>query len=360
MTQSSVRVLALTRYDHLGASSRVRVLQYIPHLKENGIDVIVHPLFTNDDLRRLYKSGRRSALGLMAAFVRRLGRLLRAGPVDVIWLQQEIFPFLPYFAEGLLLSGRKLVVDYDDANHLYYETLGSTVGRALYEKKIAHLMKRADVVVTGSPAMTEYARASGARRVELAYSAVDTKLIVPSPDHDPSNPFTVGWIGTPLTATQSLPLLAAPLRRFLSETDSRACFVGMDAHQFPDLPGERIRWSPSNERENLSRLSVGLCPLEDNPWTRGKSGYKIIQYMSAGTPTLASPIGIAADLVQEGITGFHCRTEDDWYMRLVQLFRDPALGRDLGRHSRETAVSRYDALIAANALIQIFRECRGE
>lgn len=347
-------ILALTRYDRLGASSRVRVLQYIPALEQAGFKIHVQPLFAEDDLRRLYRDGRRSPARLMAAFGARISAILRSRRSDVIWLQQEIFPFLPFGVEAALLGGRKLVIDFDDAHHLYYKDAASGFTRRLYGDKIERLMRRADAVVTGSPVMENYARGAGARKVYLVYSAVDTLAVQAMP---PATPFTVGWIGTPMTARQSLHIVHEPLGRFLAETKAQALFIGMDATQFPDLPGERLPWSEDAERSGLARLSVGICPLDDSPWTRGKSGYKIIQYMAAGKPTLTSPIGIAADIVDDGTTGFHCRTADDWYRRLHQLYGDPELLRTLGEHGRRHAEARYDSSIAAAQLVGIFKDC---
>jgi glycosyltransferase involved in cell wall biosynthesis len=348
-------VLALTRYGRLGASSRVRVLQYIPKLERAGFNVTVQPLFSDEDLRRLYADGRRPAGSLLAALKARVAAVLGSRKHDLVWLQQELFPFLPFGLEAALLAGRKVVIDFDDAQHLYYKE--PMTRRLFHGNKIERLMARADAVVVGSPVMAEVARSAGAKVVRLVYSTVDTSSFPP-----PARParFTVGWIGTPMTANQSLHLVREPLARFLSETQAQAVFIGMDEKQFPGLPGERIAWSEAAERGALPRLSVGLCPLEDSPWTRGKSGYKIIQYMAAGKSTLTSPVGIAADLVEDGVTGFHCRTADDWYRRLCQLHADEKLLNTQGDNARGRAESRYDSALAAAELAGIFKSLSRE
>lgn len=343
-------ILALTRYNRLGASSRVRVLQYIPALEKAGFKVVVQPLFSDEDLRRLYADGRRPPGGLLAALKARVAAVLGSAKHDIVWLQQELFPFLPFGMEAMLLAGRKVVIDFDDAQHLYYKA--PMTRRLIHGSKIERLMARADAVVVGSPAMAAVARTAGAKDVRLIYSAVDTNIFPMSARPDR---FIVGWIGTPMTAAQSLHLIRDPLARFLSETHAHALFIGMDEKQFPDLAGERIQWSEAAERDALPRLSVGLCPLDDSPWTRGKSGYKIIQYMAAGKPTLTSPVGIAADLVEDGVTGFHCRTADDWYRRLCQLHADENVLTTQGDSARARAQSRYDSAIAAAELAAIFK-----
>ena len=350
----SATILALTRYGRLGGSSRVRVLQYGPALEKAGFAVRVQPLFHDDDLRRLYKDGRRSPARMLAALVNRIAAILKAQKSDIVWLQQELFPFLPYGMEAVLLAGKKLVIDFDDAHHLYYKNLPAPL-RLIYGAKIERLMRRADVVVAGSPFMVDAARAAGAKNVQLVYSAVDSAAFPAIVSLPPR--FTVGCIGTPMTARQSLHQLREPLARFLGETKTEAVFIGMDEGQFPEFPGKRVAWSEESEQEYLPRLSVGLCPLDDTPWTRGKSGYKIIQYMAAGRPALTSPVGIAADIVEDGVTGFHCRTPDDWYRRLHQLHGDPTLLNTLGVTSRTRAETRYDTAVAAAHLASLFKDC---
>lgn len=340
------RVLALTRYDHAGASSRVRFLQYIPHLERRGLSVSVRPLLSNESLARLYQDGTRA--GLLGALGKRMSALMEAA--DVIWLQQEIFPFLPVTVEAALLRGRPCVIDFDDAYQLYYQNHGSALARALFGGKVAGLMRRARTVVVGSETMAAYARGAGAADVRLVYSAVDTARFQ---DVAPPAKFTVGWIGTPMTALQSLHVLREPLKRFLAETGAACVLMGADERQYPDIPATRLPWNEAAEPAFLAGLSVGLCPLDDSPWTRGKSGYKIIQYMSAGRAALTSPVGIATDLVEPGVTGFHCRTADDWYGALMALYRDPALCARQGQTARAKACARYDVSVAADALYQV-------
>jgi glycosyltransferase involved in cell wall biosynthesis len=351
----TISVLALAWYARDGASSRVRMMQYVPHLERLGAHVAVQSLLPAEYVSRLYREGQRSVATVATASVRRLAEIARRRDVDVIWLQREAIPYLPFPAERALLGTRKLIVDYDDAHHLYYKRSTNPIVRGLLGGKLERLMAAADAVTVGSQAMADVAQGAGARRVALVPSAVDTTAVRPGS----GGPFTVGWIGSPMTAAESLPLVAAPLKRFLAETGARCLLVGVQPDQFPDLPAERIAWSEAAEAAALARMSVGLCPLPDTPWHRGKSGYKIIQYMAAGIPTLTAPVGIAADLVRPGETGAHCSSSDDWYHRLVALHGDSALRARQGAKAREIAVANYDTAKVAEAIFSTLRECRG-
>ncbi len=343
-----LKIAAFTRYERMGASSRVRFLQYIPHLEQRGAQVSVHPLFPNAYLARLYESGTRSATTVVAAMMRRLGQALAANDTDIIWLQREILPFLPFAVESRLLASKPLVIDFDDAHHLYYR---GPFLRSLYGDKIDRLMRRAAVVTVGNQTLLDHARAADAKDVRFVPSAVDVARFK---GQAPGGDFTVGWIGTPVTAQDSLPLVAPPLARFLNETGAKCILVGARPGQFPGLKAEYVPWSEAMESETLSRLSVGLCPLADTAWNRGKSGYKIIQYMAAGRATLTSPVGIAASIVENGATGFHCVTPEDWYNNLKRLYSERTLCAALGTRAQEIAAQKYDTAVVAAQLYDLF------
>lgn len=347
----SIRVLALAWYARDGASSRVRMMQHVPYLDRRGITVDLQSLLPTDYVERLYRDGRRSVGAIMQSCIRRIAALIAKSDVDVIWLQREVAPYVPFGIERALLSGRKLVIDYDDAHHLYYKRSSNPLVRDLFGDKIERLMALADVVTVGSPTMAGVARQAGARRTEVIHSAVDVSAIPAGPQQQP---FTVGWIGSPMTADESLPMVAAALKRFLEQTGAKCLLVGVRPDQFPDLPAERVPWSEAGEATALARMSVGICPLPDTPWHRGKSGYKIIQYMAAGLPAVVSPVGVAADITRPDETGFQCRSDDDWHAALMSLHSDANLRARHGARARQIAMASYDTAVVAEKLAAIF------
>ncbi len=352
----SITVLALTRYSETGASSRVRFLQYIPHLKKLDVDVRVAPLFPQKYLTRLYAGQSRSPLMIISAMVNRLWVILRETKSDIVWLQREILPFAPFIFEKLLLSGRKIVIDLDDAHHLYYRTNTNWAMQALYSDKIDNLVRNADAVVVGNPTLAAYARKIGATNVHELPSAVDVKRYRNN-NAQTSDVFEIGWIGTPVTAAQSLPLIQEPLKKFLSEHNAQCTLIGAGENQLIDFPASCVPWSERAEKDVLPRLAVGLCPLEDTAWNRGKSGYKIIQYMAAGIPSLVSPVGIAKDMISNGETGYLCVTSDNWYARLTQLYQEGTLRETIGQKARLVAAEKYDTVPTASALHRVFVNC---
>jgi glycosyltransferase involved in cell wall biosynthesis len=349
-------VLALTRYSRIGASSRVRFLQYIPHLERMGARIMVRSLFPTDYLTRLYAGKARSPTIVTMAMAQRLWHAARGHSADIVWLQREMLPFAPFVLEKLLLRGQKLVIDFDDAHHLYYRDLTSWLARTAYGSKIEKLMQRANAVVVGNHTLAEHAHGVGATNVHVVPSAVSVQRFKKKVINAPGT-FQVGWIGTPVTARQSLHLVREPLLRFLSDFRATCVLVGVGQNQFPEIQAERIAWSEAAEEDVLPRISVGLCPLEDTPWNRSKSGYKIIQYMAAGKPALGSPVGIAEQMITHGSTGFHCVTSSDWYSYLAQLHNNADLREVMGEKARAEAEAKYDTASAAITLYQIFEDC---
>nr|NKB43484.1 glycosyltransferase [Alphaproteobacteria bacterium] len=288
--------------------------------------------------------------------VNRFWRALRQGDPDIIWLQREVLPFLPFGLERILLAGKPVVIDFDDAHHLYYKNARSRLVRGLFEDKVESLMRHATTVVVGNPTLEAYARGAGAESVVMIPSAVDVARLKASSGRPEK--FTVGWIGTPVTAEHSLHLVREPLKKFIAETGSNCILFGA-GEAVPDIEADRLPWSEAGEAEFFSQVSVGICPLEDTAWNQGKSGYKIIQYMAAGKPALVSPIGIASELTIHDKTGSHCRTEDDWYAMLMRLYNDDALCSSMGARAQAEAEEKYDTAIAAEQLRQVFETCLG-
>ncbi|MEQ8508259.1 MAG: glycosyltransferase family 4 protein [Rhodospirillaceae bacterium] len=352
----TIPVLALTRYSRMGASSRVRFLQYIPDLKRHGFNVDVQSLFSDAYLIKLYSGEGRSALDVLKAMAERLKKLMSQSHYDLVWLQRELMPFIPFAIEHQLLKGRPLVVDFDDAHHLYYKNISSTALRRMFSNKTDDLIMCADAVVVGNETLADYAARAGAKDISVVPSAVDVKKYqtltqrANRPDR-----LALGWIGTPVTAAQSLPLISHTLREFLADSGATCLLMGADPSVDYGFPAEHFGWSEASEVEFMTKIDIGLCPLEDTQWNRGKSGYKIIQYMAAGKPSVVSPVGIAAEIVSHKKTGLQCETELDWLSALRELGEDQYLRSDMGAQAQAKALMKYDVPIAAKKISEIFK-----
>ena len=347
------RVLALPRYTHKGASSRLRTLQYIGELSRRGIDFRLESLLDDVYLDDLYAGRRTQWRRLARAYARRASLRRMIGTFDVVWLEKEAFPWLPGAAERLLLDGTPTVVDYDDAIFHRYDQHPSRWVRALLGRKIDSLMLNAAVVIAGNDYLAERARSAGARRIEIVPTAVDLRRYAVRGLSRADARFTVGWIGTPQTA-HYLKEIAPALQKLRQSFDARYVFVGCPAGLDLGVPYEARAWSEATEASELASFDCGLMPLRDGPFERGKCGYKLIQYMACGVPVIASPVGVNRQLVTAA-NGFLASTPDDWCAALQALRADEIAARRMGARGRELVEAKYSMQAIAPKLEAILR-----
>lgn len=349
-----MKILLLTRYDRLGSSSRLRFMQYLPYLQAQNLEFIVAPLFDDDYVRRLY-AGQRNVMGVMRAYATRIQQLARWRRVDGVWVEKELFPWLPACVEfAALPSGVPLVLDYDDAVFHRYDQHANPIVRRILGRKLDSLMRRAALVMVGNDYLAERARASGAPRVEWLPTVVDLSRYPLKPDHKPEDVVTVGWIGSPATAHYLYPI-CEPLMALKERYRLRCVAIGARADQLRGTPFEPWVWSEDTEAAQLRRLDVGVMPLPDEPWARGKCGYKLVQYMASALPVVASPVGINNMLVEAGANGFLAESAAEWKACLERLIADVTLRKRMGRMGRTKVEQAYCLQVQAPRLRQFLQ-----
>ncbi|OJY88568.1 MAG: glycosyl transferase family 1 [Lysobacterales bacterium 63-13] len=350
-----MRVLMLPRYDSLGASSRLRMLQYIPALEAAGIHVDAAPLLDDGYVSDLY-SGRVSPAKVLRAYVRRLRLLWTGRSHDLIWLEKELFPWLPAWLERFLLPGRTpLVVDYDDAVFHRYDQHRLALVRWLLGRKIDRVMRRADMVIVGNDYLAERARAAGAAQVEWLPTVVDLQRYPPRAIKETADDVVIGWIGSPATA-HYLHLVAAAIAAVASRHAIRCVAIGARPDQVSGTPFEAWPWSESDEVSMLYRIDIGIMPLPDAPWEKGKCGYKLIQYMACGLPVVASPVGVNTQIVQQGETGELARSTAEWTQAIERLVTDVERRRRMGEAGRQRVQRDYSLQAQAHRLVGLLRQ----
>jgi glycosyltransferase involved in cell wall biosynthesis len=345
-----MKILALTRYGRLGASSRLRFYQYLPRLEQGGMEVTVAALSSDDYVARLYAGQRPGWASIAADFLGRAARLTGSGRYDLLWVEKELFPGAPALVERLLSRlGLPWVVDYDDATFHRYDRSPNLLLRTLWPHKIDVVMRRATLVIAGNDYLAERARAAGARWVEILPTVVDPARYPVRP-RPTGEPFTVGWMGTPVTQRYLAPVAGA-----LAEVvagGGRVRLVGADRRpEGLGAAGIELRdWSEEREAAEILDFDVGIMPLDDTEWERGKCGYKLLQYMAAGRPVVASPVGVNPAIVEPGVTGMLVSGPEDWSAALTRLRDDPALRARMGEAGRRRLEARFNLDHAAGRL----------
>ena len=346
-------VTAFTKYGREAASTRQRLLQYLSALEAAGIAVDFHPLLPDSYVRSLATGGGFSKAQVARAYTERLFQLLRGPPGDCIFVYAELFPYLPASFERLAFrSGKPVIYDFDDAFFVTYERMRGARGRLL-RGKLDPLIAGVSACLCGNDFLRDYAARLNGNAI-LVPTVVNTEDYVPPPMRREGAP-TIGWIGSPSTWPYVRPLL--PVLRELCAEGARFLAVGAGARAVADdFPGAEFRaWSEAGEIAAVQEMDIGIMPLPDEPWTRGKSGYKLIQYMACAAPVVASPVGVNATIVEHGRHGFLATTLDEWVAALRKLIADPALRAALGAAGRERIVAHYSLRSQAPIVIEAFR-----
>jgi glycosyltransferase involved in cell wall biosynthesis len=352
-----VKILLLTRYDRLGASSRLRALQYLPYFQSLGWQVDPVPFFSQAYLRNLY-AAQSTWKQVLIAYLRRFKALTRAGDYDLVWIEKEVLPFFPAVAERLLKGLRiPYMVDYDDALFHQYDLHRLWPVRAVLGRKIDAVMRHASVVVAGNQYLADRARNAGARSVEIVPTVIDLdRYATPVPRSETADrPLVVGWIGTPKTSRYLHPLKSV-FASLQSRFNVRFVAVGASRKSLGGLPVEPWPWTEATEVESIKKFDIGIMPLDDSPWERGKCGYKLIQYMACGLPVVASPVGVNCEIVEPAVNGWLVDDLAEWENKLVAVIENSEMRQGMGRQGRARVEEWYSLQAQAERVKDFLRE----
>lgn len=331
----------------------MRFYQYIPWLKAEGISITVSPLFSDEYVHNLQKN-RKNPLEILKAFPRRIKAMLGNRNFDLLWIEKEALPWLPGWVEKALLAGSiPYVLDYDDAVFHYYDRHRNSAIRAMLASKHPSLIQGAAMVIVGNAYLADFARKAGAERVEIMPTVIDlARYPFPMPMRVESDgPPCVGWAGQRATASFLVPY--APLfKRMALDGEARFVAIGIDADEL-GLPMESIKWTEQSEVASFSCFDIGIMPLTDGFFERGKCGYKLIQYMACGLPVVASPVGFNREIVEHGVSGFLAETPEQWEKALTILLSDVNLRQSMGQVGRKIVERKYCLEVTAPSLSRL-------
>ena len=338
-------MLALTKYGRLGASSRLRFLQFFAGLERSGLQVTVQPLISDAMLKTRYVQGSYGVTGLVRAYAERWKAMMSRQDFDLLWVEKEALPWVPFWLECALLEGRPYVLDYDDAVFHNYDQNSRSWVRWFYGDRLDRLMAGAALVVSGNSYLAAHAHEAGAPRVEVIPTSIDLDHYPIQHVASPLRPFEealprIVWVGSPSTA-RYLDLLQEPLQTLAVRHSFVLRLIGCDAVDIPGVQVEVMPWSETTEFDNISSCDIGVMPLLDSLWEQGKCGYKLIQYMACGLPVVASLVGVNSEIVQSGQNGFLARTSAEWVSALGELLDSQELRRVMGLAGRSSVESTY-------------------
>lgn len=355
-----MRVLALSPIPLEGAGCRFRIAQYVPYLRDAGFDVTISPFYTPEFFRLVYQPGRhvRKAASFLGLTWHRFRELFSLGRYDLVFLYREAIPLGPPIVERLIAArGIPIVYDFDDAIFLpNVSEANRSISFLKAPGRTAELVRRSTRVVAGNSFLADYARGHNPN-VTMIPTAVDTDYFVPRATAAPTgHDLRVGWIGSPTTFAY-LEGLAGTLRavaadhRFVLKVSG----AGRPVH-FPGLMVEEAPWALKDEVTLFNSCDVGVYPLTDDEWSRGKCGFKAIQFMACGVPVVASAVGVNREIIKDGENGFLASTPQEWTAKLGRLLTDPELRAAFARAGRRTIEDRYSLRVTAPQLAAVMTD----
>jgi glycosyltransferase involved in cell wall biosynthesis len=353
-----LKVLFIVPHPIEGPSTRYRVWQYLPYLQSHGIDPTVRAFVDSSKFYHvLYCQGQ---VGLKVAYtirsmIRRLTDLLRLHQFDCVFIHREALPIGRALFERLVsLASVPIIYDFDDTIYLSHASDANRwIGWLKEPDKTADIIGCSTHVIVGNEVLHSYATRFNKNVTVIPTSInIDSYTIRPTarPDH---GPITIGWIGSG-TTVKYLHQLDRVFQKLAQRYAIRVIVVG---GQYK-LPGVNVicrPWSLGNELSDLHSFDIGVMPLPDNEWTRGKCGLKALQYMGVGVPAVVSPVGVNSKIVTDGVNGYLADSDKIWLARISALIEDPSLRRRLGLAGRATVEEQYSIEVNAPKLLSVFR-----
>ena len=336
---------------------RYRLEQWEPLLRERGVD-ITFASFEDEELHALlYKRGMmRKKLHLVTRGLgRRLSLVRKAKNYDLVYILREAALLGPPIFERLIAqTGVPVVFDFDDAIFVSYRSPSN--GYLSYLKfagKTKTICRISSHVMVGNPYLAEYARQVN-DRVTVIPTTIDTgKYRVPE-RREKNGPPVIGWTGS-YSTVQHLDTMRSALKKLAEKESFRLRVIGTPAYECAPVEVEAMPWRAETELEDLSEIDIGMMPLPDDRWSKGKCGLKALQFMALGIPTICSPVGVNTDIIQDDQNGFIAATEDEWVEKLSRLLRSEELRRRLGDAGRATVEEQYSAITQTPRVYEIFK-----
>ena len=312
-------------------SFRFRVLQYLPYLKKNGWDIMINEIPRN--------------------WFRRQQWIRKLKEVDIIFIQRKLLGLIEI--KEIKKKAKILCYDFDDAL-MYEDSSKGAVGSKRREKRFQSIIKTADIIIAGNEYLADKAGISSSRTTIIPTN-IDTNVYFPinKKEHDK---IILGWIGTKSTLIY-LGIIEHLLNNILTNFKNVSFKVVCDDFSGLNIPDAIMKkWSIEEEVLDLQSFDIGLMPLSDDRWTRGKCGFKIIQYMAVGIPVVCSKVGANRKIITEGTTGFLAHSSEFWQEYLNQLIKSVELRRKMGQAGREFVKKNYSIDYWAPYLEKLLRK----
>ncbi len=313
-------------------SCRYRILQYLPYLENAGIEVSIN----------FYRRTWRDKLRLYNTL----------GHYDIFYIHRKLFPPLEF--AYIRKKAKKVIYDFDDA--IMYRSSSSKNPHSLSRRiKFAYMMRRVDFIIAGNNFLKSEVLPYSSQ-AEVIPTSINLSRYTTKEHSRQEGPVIIGWLGSSSTLKylkKLMPTLENLYQRYPYFQLKIVCDRFLDSIKVPVI---KKKWSSETEEADLKSFDIGVMPLKDDLWSRGKCGLKILQYFSVGVPAVCTPVGINRDIVQDHVNGFWAQDEKQWEDRLLRLIQEEGLRRAMGIKGRKTVESLYAVEVNAPRLLGILKK----
>lgn len=295
-----------------------------------------------------------------AAVGRRLVDTVRSSRSDVVYLYREALPLGPAILEPMLAGRVPLVYDFDDAIWIPTSSPTNPFGARLRSAgKVDAVIRSAAITTVGNEYLAQHARLHSSR-VRVLPTTLDINRYEPRPRLHTRGPIRLGWSGSHSTVPH-LRTIESALVTVLARPDIELFVQGGEGFSLPAPAAvTAVRWAPATELDQLHTFAIGLMPLPDDEWTRGKCGFKALLYMSLGIPVVASPVGVNNEIIEHGVNGLLASTTQEWVEAVATLADDESLRTRLGTAGRETVIERFSGQRWAPTFLATLQEAASQ
>lgn len=324
---------------------RFRFEQYLDIFKREGIYFTVAPFISLPLHKIIYKKGMyfKKTFYIFYCFLKRFLTLLRSFKYDTIFIHREACPFgITLFESFFKLTGKKIIYDFDDAIYLPNVSKANRIARLFKnENKTKKIIALSNVVITGNGYLKDYASRFNKNVIVIATTIDTDKYILIKKPRLKDTPLCVGWSGS-YTTVQHFMLLRDVLAKIAARFNIRIKVIGAPSDF--SLNGVALivkEWDIKKEVEELSTFDIGVMPLPDDEWGRGKCGLKALQYMALGIPVVCSPVGVNKEIIEDRVNGFLASSDEEWIEKISRLVEHPELREKMGMAGRITVEEKF-------------------
>jgi len=353
-----VLYIAMHRRDR-SPSQRFRFEQYLDFLKLNGYEYDFSFLISSEDDKIFYSSGNTFQKGIifLKCFFKRLKDVLNANNYDIIFIQREAFMTgTVFFEKQFARSKAKVIFDFDDS--IWMQNVSEANKRFSFLKdasKTSKIIALSDMIFAGNQYLADYAKPFNSN-IRIVPTTIDTeeyqRMVLPKEEK-----VCIGWSGS-ITTIQHFKFAVPALLKIKRKYGDRMKIkvIGDANYKNDELDVISMNWNKQDELKELSSFDIGIMPLPDDEWAKGKCGLKGLQYMALEIPTIMSPVGVNSEIIQSGVNGFLATTDDDYVNAISVLIEDGILRKKIGAEGRRTVVEKFSVKALQKKYLEYYNE----